>query len=99
MTDDAERDSVALRWSIALMSRAFRDLAVSFAAIDGPIAAAAIQRIEADIAINLRAFREKPPEGITRGIINAAMLEIVPPLREMTQGARQLVQQIGKPKN
>lgn len=94
-----EIDTVAAQFTMSLMVRAFRDLAASFASVDSALADAAIQRIEADIAIALHAFREKPPEGIGRGMINAAMQDIVPPLREMTQGARALVQQAGKPKH
>lgn len=93
------RDAIAFEWSMTLMRRAFRDLAVSFAAVDAEAADKAIGRTELMVAAEFTAFREKPPKGITAGQVSAMALEVIPPFREMTQEARHLVQQAGKPKH
>jgi hypothetical protein len=87
----------ALTWSLALVTRAFRDLTAGFAAIDVDAADRAIENIEAMVAAELTAFSEKPPEGI---VVNKRdFIAVVGPLREMTQGARAMIQQAGKPKH
>ena len=46
-------EAVIHDWSIKLMSRAFRDLATSFAAVDAGLADRAIHAIETTIAAEL----------------------------------------------
>jgi hypothetical protein len=86
---------VALEWSLAMMIRLFRDLAVSFAAFDADRADMAIHEIEAAMATELAPFHDKPPKGIGAD---------VPPrractrLRQMTQDACALIEHGGKSK-
>jgi hypothetical protein len=89
--------TIALRWSMQLMARAFRDLASSFAAIDAGKADRAIYEIEATIARELTAFCQNPPKGVV--VDQAAIIPVVQPLREMTQSARHLIQQSMKPRH
>lgn len=95
----AKRDRVAFDFSMTLMTRAFRDLATSFAALNADAADRAIHNIEAMVARELQALLQKPPEGVTVRDVKLSLTEVVAPLREMTQGARGMIQQAGKPKH
>jgi hypothetical protein len=78
-----------------MMTRLFRDLAISFAAFDADRADMAIHEIEAAMATELAPFHDKPPKGIGAD---------VPPrragtrLRQMTQDACALIEHGGKSK-
>jgi hypothetical protein len=93
------RDAIAFEWSMTMMNRAFRDLAASFAAVNPALADEAVKRIEQMVAAEMDRMIKKPPEGISVGNLRAAIAEAVGPFREMTQSARQLIKQAGKPKN
>jgi hypothetical protein len=86
---------VALEWSLSVMSRVFRGLAISFALVDAGRADRAIHEIEAAIAADLAAFREKTSKGIT---VDIALTRAVTPLRDMTQDMRAMIQHGGNPK-
>jgi hypothetical protein len=89
------RDGIINNWASRLMTRAFRDLAASFAVVDAPAADRAIHEIEATIAAELDIFLKKLPKGVV--LDRETMMSMVGPLRDMTQGARALIQQTGKP--
>lgn len=93
------RDVIAFEWSMTMMQRAFRDLAASFATVNPALADEAVKRIEMMVAAEMDRMIKKPPEGISAGELRAAIAEAVGPFREMTQGARQMIQEAGKPKN
>ena len=95
---DLDRDAVAHDWTMTLMRRAFRDLAVSFAALDPRAADTAIMRIEQMVVAEMQKLVDKPPKGVTVAQIKAATVEVIMPFREMTQEARALIQQAGKPR-
>lgn len=94
-----DRDTIAHEWSMTMMKRAFRDLAASFATINPVLADEAVKRIEIMVATEMDRMIKKPPEGISAADLRGAIAEAVGPFREMTQGARHLIQQAGKPKN
>jgi hypothetical protein len=94
------RETIAFEFSMALMRRAFRDLAVSFAAIDPRRADAAIRDLEKAVVAEFEALlKQPPPDGVTIEEMGATFAEVVIPFRDMTQTARNLIQQAGKPKN
>ena len=88
-------EAVIHDWSIKLMSRAFRDLATSFAAVDAGLADRAIHAIETTIAAELEAFCKKPPEGVRIDV--TAIGRVITPLRTMTQDARRQIKGVTKP--
>lgn len=93
------RDAIAHEWAMTMMKRAFRDLAASFATVNPGLADEAVKRIEIMVASEMDRMIKKPPEGISVGHLRAAIAEAVGPFRDMTQEARNLIQQAGKPKN
>jgi hypothetical protein len=82
-----------------LMRRAFVELAASFASIDAVLADRAIHNIETMFAAEAVALREKLSERVAVKDLDAAFRATIGPLREMTQTARQTVQQAGKPRH
>lgn len=97
--NDIERRLIAQDWSLTIMARAFSDLATAFAAVDSKGADNAIRDVEKMLVAEFDAMLKKPPEGISVSELRAIFAEVVPPFRNMTQEARALVQQAGKPKN
>lgn len=97
--DDTERRLIAMQWSLTTMARAFRDLAAAFGAVDGKSADNTIRDIEKMLVAEFDAMLKKPPEGVSVADLRAIFAEVVPPFRNMTQEARALIQQAGKPKN
>lgn len=97
--DDLDRDAIAHEWSMQLMTRAFRDLAAGFATIDPVRADAAVRDIEKMTVAEFERMLKEPPEGITVDELKASLVEVIIPFREMTQSARAMIQQAGKPKN
>lgn len=97
--DGIERDLIKLNFALTMMRRAFRDLAVSFGTVDANLADRALHRIEISFVTDFENLLKKQPEGIARQQMGAAFAMAVEPLREMTQEARRLVQQGGKPKH
>lgn len=97
--NDIERRLIAQDWSLTVMARAFRDLAAAFGAIDGKSADNTIRDIEKMLVAEFERMLKEPPEGISVAELRAIFAEVVPPFRNMTQEARALVQQAGKPKN
>jgi hypothetical protein len=86
---------VALEWSLSVMSRVYRGLAISFALVDAGRADRAIHEIEAAITADLAAFREKSSKGIA---VDIALRRAVAPLRDVTQNASAMIQLGGNPK-
>jgi hypothetical protein len=93
------RETIAFEWSMSMMRRAFRDLATSFGAVNPALADDAVKRIETMVAGEMDRLLKIPPDGVTVAQLRAAIAEAVAPFREMTQEARGLIQQAGKPKN
>jgi len=92
---DPDVSLVLAAWSLTMMRRAFGDLAVSFASVDRGAADKAMHAIEVLVAAELTALRDKPPKGIVVPI--EALKEIAGNFREMTQSARNAIQQAAKP--
>lgn len=99
MEDLPERQVIAMQWSLDMMVRAFRDLAASFATLNPELADEAVKRTEMMVAHEMDRFIKKPPEGVTVDVARDIVAAVVPPFREMTQGARAMIQQAGKPKH
>lgn len=97
--DDLDRDAISHEWSMQLMMRAFRDLAASFATVDPKRADAAVRDIEKMTVAEFERMLKQPPDGVSVDQLKAALVEVAGPFREMTQSARALIQQNGKPKN
>lgn len=95
----SDGEAIAYEWSLTMMKRAFRDLAASFATINPALADEAVKRIEIMVATEMDRMIKKPPEGISVTELRAAIAQAVGPFREMTQSARHMIQQAGKPKN
>lgn len=94
--DDDTRLTTAER-SMALMSRAFRDLAAASATVNAGAADRAIHGIETLVAAEMTKFCDEPPEGIAADQAAASVIPVVRLFRDMTQGARQFIQQAAKP--
>jgi hypothetical protein len=92
-------ETLAHEWSMMMMKRAFRDLAASFATINPSLAEEAVKRIEIMVATEMDRLIKNPPEGVSDRSIRASISQAVGPFREMTQAARHLIQEAGKPKN
>lgn len=92
------REAAAFDWQMTMMRRAFRDLAVSFATVDARLADQALMRIEQDAVAGMEKLIQQPPEGVTASQVKAIAVEMIIPFREMTQEARALAQQAGKPR-
>lgn len=97
--DDIERRFLAMQWSLTAMARAFRDLSTAFGAVDAQRADNTIRDIEKMLVAEFETMLKKPPEGISVATMRAIIAEVMPPFRDMTQEARALIQQAGKPKN
>jgi hypothetical protein len=98
LMESHRRDPVVLDWSLALMTRAFRDLATSFAAVDRDRADASVRHIETTLGGELADILRKPPEGVSVETLRFAIEEAARPFREMTQGALELIQHAGDAK-
>lgn len=82
--------AVAIRWTVALMNKAFVELALDFAELDRRAAGEALSRVELLIADELAAFREFYPErdGIERiDFLLAAVLDEISAFVEETREA------------
>jgi hypothetical protein len=93
------RDAVGHEQSLKLMSRAFCDLAVSFAEVDPDAADDAVRRIEMMVASEMHSALQEPPEPVTVAQMRAVIAQMIGPFRNMTQAARHLIKEAGKPKN
>ena len=78
-----------------LMSRAFCDLAVSFAQLDPHAADDAVRRIEIVVADEMSSALQKPPDGFTVAQMQAVIAQMIGPFRDMTQAARHLIKGAG----
>jgi hypothetical protein len=95
MKDEDNAALVLAAWSLTMMRRAFRDLAIGFAAVDSDAADRTVMEIEKMVVVQLTALRDKPPKGIV--VPPEAVVEIARNFREMSQGARQDIRQATKP--
>lgn len=78
-----------------LMSRAFCDLAVSFAQVDPHAADDAVRRIEIVVADEMSSALQEPPDGFTVAQMQAVIAQMIGPFRDMTQAARHLIKGAG----
>ena len=81
------------------MSRAFCDLAVSFAVLDTGAADDAVRQIETMVASEMEQALESPPEGVAVSQMRDAVALLIGPFREMTQAARHSIKQVDAAKN
>lgn len=78
-----------------LMSRAFCDLAVSFAQVDPHAADDAVRRIEILVADEMSNALQEPPDGFTFAQMQEVIAQMIGPFRDMTQAARHLIKGAG----
>ena len=93
-----KRDTISHERSMKLMSRAFCDLAVSFAEVD-PDADEAVRRIELMVASEMHSALQKPPDRVTVAQVREVIAQMIGPFRDMTQAARHLIKEAETPKN
>jgi hypothetical protein len=93
------QDASAFERSMKLMSRAFCDLAVSFAQVDPHAADDAVRRIEIVVAGEMSSALQTPPDGFTVAQMQEVIAQMIGPFRDMTQAARLLTKEAAKPNN
>jgi hypothetical protein len=82
---------IGVRWAIALMHRAFGELAIDFAAHDRQAAFTALSRIELLIADELAAFREFYPERDGIEIVDATLAAVLDEIGSFIEESREAV--------
>lgn len=98
MKDDSKHDLLLASWSMALMRRAFTDLAASFAVVDARAADQAIRAIEGTVAAEMLQLAVRPPPGIEQ--VPAEGLAVLDnTFRRVMEQAREDVRQLSKPRN
>jgi hypothetical protein len=94
-----KRDAIGHERSMKLMSRAFCDLAVSFAEVDPDAADEAVRRIELMVASEMHSALQRPPDRVTVAQMREVIAQMIGPFRDMTQAARHLIKEAETPKN
>jgi hypothetical protein len=94
-----KRDAIGHERSMKLVSRAFCDLAVSFAEVDPDAADEAVRRIELMVASEMHSALQRPPDRVTVAQMREVIAQMIGPVRDMTQAARHLIKEAETPKN